>query len=289
MKVFYFCINTNIFISLAAVSLTLATQAQLGMRPQFHPYLFMIFFATLFDYNLHRLITVLTNKEALNAPKHSWVKQKLLIFYAVVVMSIIGFLWSVSMMDKKVLFTLFPMALVTIFYSVPILKSKQTILRLREIPGLKIFLISFVWSASTILLPIIKSSNNYNIATIIAMLTERFLFVFAITIPFDIRDMEADAKHKLKTIPLLLGKKKAMISANLSLVLFIAVCILHYNTFNLMWLNCAFSLSAVSTLFFMNNKKLQSHPYYHYGILDGTLLLQGILVLTAYYIQFIFN
>jgi len=62
-------IHSNIFISLAAVSLTIATQIQLGMAPQWHPYLFIIFFATLFEYNIHRLITVIKNKDASRSRK----------------------------------------------------------------------------------------------------------------------------------------------------------------------------------------------------------------------------
>jgi hypothetical protein len=79
----------------------------------------------------------------------------------------------------------------------------------------------------------------------------------------------------------------SMILANLALVLFLIVCIVHYNSYKLIWLNCAFALSAVSTLFFMNNKKLQGNEYYHYGILDGTLLLQGLFVLVGYYFHLI--
>ncbi|HXU27354.1 MAG TPA: hypothetical protein VN698_08990, partial [Bacteroidia bacterium] len=61
--------------------MTIETQIQLGMHPQLHPYLFLIFFATLFEYNLHRLITILTNKKAINSDKHSWVKKYLKMFY----------------------------------------------------------------------------------------------------------------------------------------------------------------------------------------------------------------
>jgi 4-hydroxybenzoate polyprenyltransferase len=257
------------------------------MQPQLYPYLLLIFFATLFDYNVHRLITIITNKEALNSQKHRWVKQHLYLFYLVVATSVIGFLWTIFYADPKVLIALTPIALITLFYSVPIFKNKKSIFRLREVPCLKIFLISFVWSASTIFLPVIKSGATFNKATIMAMLVERFLFVFAITIPFDIRDMQADTREGLKTIPLLLGKKMSMILANLALVLFLIVCIVHYNSYKLIWLNCAFALSAVSTLFFMNNKKLQGNEYYHYGILDGTLLLQGLFVLVGYYFHLI--
>lgn len=282
MKLLYFCINSNIFISLAAVSLTVETQVQLGMKPQLHPYIFLIFFATLFDYNLHRLITIITNKEALNTDKHIWVKNNLQFFYWLVAVSVIGFLCTVAIADKKVLITLAPIALLTVFYSIPIFKTTKGIFRLREIPFLKIFLISFVWSATTVLLPLIQSGINYNKENVFAILLERFLFVFAITVPFDIRDMEVDAKGNLKTIPVILGKKKALIIANLLLFLFAILCWVHYKTSSLIWLNYAFLLSAASTFYFINNNKIQAKKFYHYGILDGTLFLQGALVLIAF-------
>jgi 4-hydroxybenzoate polyprenyltransferase len=285
LKLLFFCINTNIFISLAAVSLTLETQVQLGMKPQLYPYIFLIFFATLFVYNLHRLITVITNKEALHTAKHKWVKQHLLLFYGVVIVSVIGFLWAVALADKKVLMSLAPIALLTIFYSFPVFKNKKVLFRLREIPFLKIFLISLVWSLSTILLPIIKSEAAYDKVHIMSMLLERFLFVFAITIPFDIRDMEIDIKEQLKTIPVVMGTKRSLIIANSLLVVFTIICLFHYKSTSLIWLNVAFVLSVVSTFYFLNSKKIQAIHFYHYGILDGTLLLQGILVLIAYYLH----
>ncbi|MBK8472274.1 MAG: hypothetical protein IPL33_08940 [Sphingobacteriales bacterium] len=53
-------------------------------------------------------------------------------------------------------------------------------------------MIAFVWTAATILLPVIHSEKTYHNLHLFAMAIERFLFVFAITIPFDIRDMIAD-------------------------------------------------------------------------------------------------
>lgn len=259
------------------------------MKPQFHPYLLLLFFATLFDYNLHRLITIITNKEALNNDKHRWVKQHLYLFYMVVAVSIIGFLCTVFYADKKVLVTLAPIGLITLFYSVPVFKTKKNIFRLREIPCLKIFLISGVWSAATILLPVIQSAQSHSIENLITMLAERFLFIFAITIPFDIRDMKADAKEGLKTIPLLMGKTSALIIANILLLLFVLICVVHYKNSSLGWLNYAFLFSAASTFIFINNKKLQSKYFYHYGILDGTMLLQGVIVLLFYFMHIIIH
>ena len=282
LKILNFILNTNLYISFAAVALVVETQLQLGMRPQFQPYLFIIFFATIFEYNVHRLITIITNPQSLNNTKHSWVKENLKAFYFLVIASVFGFIIAACLAKKIVLITLLPIGIITLFYSLPIFKTKKLIFRLREIPGLKIFLIAFVWAASTILLPIIQSGNSFNKWHVITMLLERFIFVFAITLLFDIRDMKADEAAGLKTIPLIIGQKKTMLVANIYILFFMVVCIFHYYNTPLSYLLPAFIISAISTLFFLNNKWLIQTRYYHYFILDGTMLLQGILALVCY-------
>ncbi len=283
MKFFNFIINTNIYISLAAVILTLGTQVQLDMQPQLHPYLFIIFFATIFEYNLHRLITIVTNPGSLNDEKHSWVKDNKLAFYILVSISVLGFIIAAAMAKKIVLITLFPLGLITLFYSLPVFKTKKIIFRLREIPCLKIFLISLVWAATTIILPIIQSGQTFGRWHVITMLIERFIFVFAITIPFDIRDMKSDERAGLQTIPLIIGEKRSMQVANIYLVLFLVLCFFHYYNTHLAFTLPAFIISALTTLLFLNNKKLKKIPHYHYFVLDGTMLLQGALVCICYY------
>lgn len=283
MKFFNFIINTNIYISLAAVVFTLGTQVQLGMQPQLHPYLFIIFFATIFEYNLHRLITIITNPSSLNDEKHSWVKDNKLAFYILVSVSVVGFVIAAALAKKIVLITLFPIGIITLFYSLPIFKTKKIIFRLREIPCLKIFLISMVWAATTILLPIIQSGQSFGKWHVITMLIERFIFVFAITIPFDIRDMKNDEQAGLQTIPLIIGEKRAMQVANIYMILFLALCFFHYYNTVLAFTLPAFVISALTTLLFLNSKKLKSITHYHYFILDGTILLQGLLVCLSYY------
>jgi len=284
LKFLNFIINTNIYISLAAVALTLGTQVQLGMQPQLHPYLFIIFFATIFEYNLHRLITVITNPASLDDEKHSWVKNNKIAFYILCGASVLGFIIAAAMAKKTVLITLFPIGAVTVFYSLPIFKTKKIIFRLREIPCLKIFLISMVWAATTILLPIIESGQTFDKWHIITMLLERFIFVFAITIPFDIRDMKSDEEANLQTIPLIIGEKKAMHVANFYLFLFLLICSYHYYNTALAFILPAFIISGISTLLFMNIKWFKKVSHYHYFILDGTMLLQGVLICLCYYL-----
>jgi 4-hydroxybenzoate polyprenyltransferase len=284
LNLFSVLINSNIYISLAAVAFTVQTQIQLGMKPQLHPYLFIIFFATLFEYNLHRFITIITNKEALNSDKHKWVKKNLNLFYFLVFASIAGLICVAFLAKKEVLFALAPIALITVFYSIPIFGNKLNIFRLRDIPYIKIFLISFVWSASTIFLPIIQSSLSFAKSHIIIMLAERFLFVFAITIPFDIRDLEADKQAGIKTIPLIFDKSKSLALSNILLLIFFLISFFHYQVQGSWFIIYALGLSALITFMFLKMKTFRNLTYYYYGILDGTILLQGLLVLVFYYI-----
>lgn len=277
-------IHSNIYISLAAALLTVAAQIQLGMPPQWHPYLFIIFFATLFEYNLHRLITVLTNKEALNSEKHRWVRENLKSFYVLVFFSMTGFGIVALLAKPEVLITLAPFALITIFYSVPVFRNKKHNFRLREIPYLKLFLIALVWSATTILLPVVQSANTFNNMHIAIMLTERFFFILAITIPFDIRDKEADLHEGLKTFPILLTEKRAMLIAYISLAVFFQISVFHYAHTGTRFIIWATALSTATTFLFLKSKRIKNLRHYYYGILDGTMLLQGLLVLLFYYL-----
>lgn len=285
MKVIHALINSNIYISLGAVFLAISTQVQLGMRPQWHPYLFIIFFATLFEYNLHRFVTVLTNKEALNSDKHTWVRNNIKLFYILVFISVVGFIIAISMAKKEVLVAFAPIAALTLFYSVPVFKSGKNIFRLREIPGLKIFLISFVWSAITIMLPVIQTGLHFDRTHIILMIMERFFFIFTITIPFDVRDMIADRKSGLKTLPLLLGEKKSIRASMVSLLIFFMISFFHYQSHGTWFMVYASGISAITTLIFLMAERLKKLDLYYYGILDGTLLFQGLLVLVFYFLQ----
>ena len=105
---------------------------------------------------------------------------------------------------------------ISILYSIDIkFKNKIILRKFRNIPYLKIFLISFTWSCITDLIPslIIENKINYN------TLIQRFLFVVSITIPFDIRDKNIDSNY-LKTLPQIFGKNKSLLIS----ILFIFVC-----------------------------------------------------------------
>lgn len=283
MKPLKLLFQSNIFISLAAVSLTMGTQIQLGMKPQWQSYLLFIFFAVLFEYNLHRLLSVLVNREDLIPEKHSMKSENRMEISFLVFVSGTGLFGSAFFVNAKTLVAFAPLALLTIIYSILIFGNKNDHFRFRRIPFLKIFLISFVWSVSTVLMPVIQSPENFGIHTVL-MITERFFFILAIAIPFDIRDMDVDRRAGLKTIPLLLKENIALTLSYLSLLLFWLISFFHYQLQNDWFIIGAFGISALTTFLFIRQKTFRKLSWYYSGILDGTMVLQGLLVIVFYYL-----
>ena len=89
------------------------------------------FFATLFTYNLPRLIAVATNKKNLNSVNNSRSKDNQRILYILVFISGVGFIGSVFMAKKEVLLTLMPLGAITLFYSMPIIRNGKRVYKIK--------------------------------------------------------------------------------------------------------------------------------------------------------------
>ncbi len=100
------------------------------------------------------------------------------------------------------------------FYSSP---TFFKIFNLRSYSGLKIFIVALVWTLVTYLSLIIKMNFTYEFSYLIFGI-QRFIFVFVLIIPFDIRDTKTD-KIELKTIPQALGIFKSKL-LGISLLIF---------------------------------------------------------------------
>ena len=195
-----FFINSNIWVAFCVLGLAASSEALLGINDfkisQF------VFFSTIFAYNFQRSVRI---KKGYEHSYKSWLEKNIKASYFLMLIaasvSLFLFLHFKLSTQIAILFT----GALSLFYPFWI----------REIPFVKIFVISFVWSVSTMLLLVLE--NNITISqNIICQLASRFSFVFAITIPFDIRDCKYDSKN-LRTIPLFFGVKRAKNIAVLSL------------------------------------------------------------------------
>ncbi len=177
--------------------------------------------------------------------------------------------------------------IIAIAYNLPFLTFNQKKIGLRNLPGIKLFLIAFVWSVSCVLLPIVELENNYGISVSLGetllLLAKRFLFICAITIPFDIRDLFQDKLYELKTIPVMLGEKKAWLFCQALLGAYLVLLILFTKTVNFDVAGIALTIFLTGWLIFKSN--LKKNEYYYFFFLDGTMILQFAILWLASVLQ----
>lgn len=283
-----FIIHSNIFIALAATGLTFQTQIELGFDLSLKPYLFLVFFATLFDYNLHRLNTMVYYPETLRENKYKWLRENKRLFLFIVLVSVSGFILTLYYAKKEVLMMLMPFAGLTLFYTVPFYKTKGRSYKLRDLPYLKIFLISGIWAGITTMLPIAESEMDISLSEILNIFIIRFLFIFALSIPFDIRDQESDLKNGLLTFAHV-GKENTGLS-----IAWILICLMSLFSF-VKYLNqadfhlaIAYFISSLISLYILKSTLLQKHPLYHHGFVDGAILIQTVLIAVSVILRNLF-
>ena len=154
-------------------------------------------------------------------------------------------------------------------YVLPVSKG----LRLRDLHYIKIFLIALVFSLVTVFLPVLEQQQTLSGIHWIILL-ERCLFLLAITLPFDIRDLQVDRHHSVKTIPQVLGTQATMRLALLLLGMEMLLLLYLQQSGVYSEKGSLFSLGALAlTAFFIYLSPRQQHDYYFSGLLDGTMLL----------------
>lgn len=93
-------------------------------------------------------------------------------------------------------------ATLTAAYALPLFRSGTN---LRQVFGVKLFIIGVVWALVTVGLPFAAQSGNLPpLSVIYSEGFQRLLIVMVLTLPFDIRDIQTDAEQ-LGTIPQIFG------------------------------------------------------------------------------------
>src|SRR5262249_10527037 len=109
----------------------------------------------------------------------------------------------------------------------------------------------------------------------IMLALERFLFVFSITVPFDIRDIESDSSKGVISIAVSLGEKRSKILAILLLLIFSVLTVIHYGKTGYFY---PLLISAASAIFLAYKTSPEQPENFYLFWLDGTMILQFLLV-----------
>ena len=263
---FFFFIFSNLFVALCALALFLSSEIILETN-NFNLSIF-IFSSTVFIYNFQRIVRI---KRGLQHTRKTWIlrNQKTIMFLTMVfLISSFYYFLTFNLITK---FTIMLCGLVSLFYP----------FGLRNVPFLKIFLISLVWATTTFLLLVLENQIALDLVNVIHFLS-RFLFVLAITIPFDIRDIPFD-KTQLKTLPVFFGEKKARFLAHLTLLVsfmiysFLFLC-------NIVELNFIFTIAVsylIAAVLIFNSKKQKTEIYFSFGVESASIIFYLVLVISS--------
>lgn len=206
-RLFDFYLNSSIHVALAVTAFAAITMINLRLEID-SDLLFFIFFSTIIGYNITKYTG---SHESGESPQP--LTSSLIIFSLICLLPLIYFTFTQPL---SVIIISGIMGLITIFYSWPLFLNRSN---LRDITGLKIFVIAIVWSTVTVILPVlsvdIEKLTNINF---LIEFVQRLVFVVALTIPFDIRDIRFDT-HQLGTIPQMIGIKQSRILGVMMLTL----------------------------------------------------------------------
>lgn len=275
LKALDLLVVSNIYVSFGAL---LLTWLSLDFRQIRSPELLgFVFFSTVFIYNFIRLVRIHPMVSEGGSNRHHIIFRYQVFLRILCLCACVLSCYFFSSLYTRLWLYLVPMTIVSLAYVLPFYKTSfGEWVRLRDVPYLKIFLIALTWAFVTEGLPSILADNEIDVLALL----ERFLFVFAITIPFDIRDLNFD-KLSLKTLPQLFGYVRSRWIGIVAL--FIAELILAYRYFFEGSIGFFVALSVYFTYeisaFMVHKSHPKSHERFFTIGVEGMTIFMGIMYL----------
>lgn len=265
-KFFTFFSYSSLFISICALSLAFFYSTSFEIETNIYRYI-VIFCGTLASYTGVQLIPI--NKNKANSARSLWIKENKIILYSLILASIFAIIASLKHLESFDLLNFAHLFIIVLFYEKIFLNEKE----LRKIPYLKPFIISYVWACVCTAPQIILTINEPNYL----IWGECFLFILGLTIPFDIRDIEADHIDGVKTLATRFSVKTVKL---LSFIIFITALYMQFSYIHPTLKNIAITIFIGSFYLLILSKVWpnQKEHIFLYG-LDGIIILKILYLL----------
>lgn len=190
-NIFKAVVNSSILVALSVCAFVEITAFEYSI-PVSNNLLGFIFFGTVTGYNFVKYAEVIRTRF-----KELWGFLKI-----IQIVSLVALIYFTLQLSFETLLMTGGFALLTFFYAIPFLKYKN----LRNLTGLKITIVATVWAGVTVLVPLVNEGIDLTLDIWIGFV-QRFLFVFVLTLPFEIRDLQFD-DLALGTLPQRVGIRK---------------------------------------------------------------------------------
>lgn len=280
-------IFSNVMIALAAASQSLLTYQVLGLSVNWYVVI-LEFCSTLLLYNFSLYLSMPGEQSDSPFIRTKWFQKNkgaiaVFSFFALLVL-----LYCLYSLHIYTYFLLGAVGLLSLGYALPILRIKGKTVTFRQIAGLKVFLIAFVWALSSVGLPVTESidtpSEVLPTPLIMYWFCLEFLFVLAITLPFDIRDVKQDQYYHLKTIPTMLGVEKTKALCYFILLIHFLILLLANVDLSVKSGLVLVDIMVLSIFYFFIFKNKNAN-YEQVYLLDALLIIQYLVVYFTVYFQ----
>ena len=218
-----FLINASVWVAIAVTALVGVTYFNLEVVIS-DSLLYFVFFGTIFGYNFIKYFEKGQVDDLKNNRLNFGAKKIFKQFKKLTTLEKRTFLLSViSVLICVVLFfnlkiktqlALIVPSVLTFCYAISL--GYKT---LRNISGIKIYVVALVWAVISVLLPVLESEIDFE-TDVWVLLLQRFVFVVVLILPFDIRDLSIDNKN-LRTLPQNIGVRNTKLYGLLLLMLFL--------------------------------------------------------------------
>ena len=260
---------TSLFTACCATGLCMATERFInGWSPALaSPLHLLVFGSTLLVYNAPRIFR--KPRPSGRQPYRGWY---FLFFFTGLAMVAATLL----RLSGELLVCCVLLAMLTFAYSLPLLPFKNK-KRLREFGWLKILVLAGVWTIVTSVLPILyynKNTGDYPFEILL-----RFVFIFTLCMIFDIRDMHADLRNRIDTLPHKVGIKNSYRLINTTLILFAALSVLQYMRYPVASRLAGDLLTAVITWLVVTYLRKKPSERAYLALADGVMLVYALFVL----------
>ncbi|MEQ9186253.1 MAG: hypothetical protein RLP15_00850 [Cryomorphaceae bacterium] len=226
-------VYSNLFVALVLSGLSLSSYAQFDQLA-LHWYVpVSVFLGSFVLYAFHRLYKIDFIPMHQLAERHQWVlahaiPMKYAMSFAVFILMLI-----LPNFDADTIVWLVPAGIVSIGYTIPIIPYQKGWRRFRDIPLTKPMIIALVVSYLTLAFPHFEQLGVRSLfePVFLHAFVERFLFLLAVTLPFDMRDIRNDKDSGIQTLGTHFGFENARIVGYWVLLAWVGSIVMRYVIF----------------------------------------------------------
>jgi 4-hydroxybenzoate polyprenyltransferase len=258
------------FIGLCASSMAALTFELTGSVENNLSYILLIGVATAALYCAHRVIGLHKLAHITASERYEVIRKYKVHIWLYALGWVLFSIWIfIPMANFNFIMWLAPGGIIAIAYVLPFLSRGR---RLRDTGWIKILLIGWSWAWLTAFMPAYYFSETPLYLSVIIGV-ERMLFIVAITIPFEIRDLNVDRSIGLLTMPSIFGMKRTLRMGKI--MCYGVILLAFFLAFH--FINPAYAIAMVVTslltIQILNKSTDMTDDYFFSGLTDGLMII----------------